>query len=255
MFCLTDRKMQDCGQLEQAYPLAYPWNDTCREDVPRYMKNANGWWENPNAQPSGKALLSCVGDLICEPRVTRVHRYGDSVFFHPVFQFVRPILRRSDLVVGNLETTVSNLTPDAGKFHTVAGKYHCNTTESFLDALRYAGFDGVVNANNHNCDSGAMGLIETNERLSKHGFFRTGTFLPGETDRAALVNVNGIRVGILSYANRYNRNETNFTPLGQAMLNTISEEKILSDDEIRQLKKWYFPDDTEKQPIGFTVEA
>ena len=229
MFCLTDRKMQDCGQLERAYPMAYPWNDTCREDVPRYMKNANGWWENPNAQPSGKALLSCVGDLICEPRVTRAHRYGDSVFFHPVFQFVRPILRRSDLVVGNLETTVSDLTPDAGKFHTVAGKYHCNTTESFLDALRYAGFDGVVNANNHNCDSGAMGLIETNERLSKHGFFRTGTFLPGETDRAALVNVNGIRVGILSYANRFNRLKINFTALGQKMLNPISPETVQAD--------------------------
>ena len=41
----------------------------------------------------------------------------------------------------------------------------------------------------------------------------------------------------------------------KVLLEDLEEEKILSDDEIRRLKKWYFPDDTEKQPIGFTVEA
>lgn len=226
MICLQDQNIP--ADLEQAFPMAYPWNDTRREDVARFVK-ANGWWKNPSAPENGKALLSCVGDLICEPRLTRAYRYGDSVLFHPVFQFVRPILRRSDFVIGNLETTVSDLTPDAGQYHTVAGKYHCNTTESFLDALRYAGFDGVVNANNHNCDSGALGLIETNKRLDRHGFLHTGTFLPGETDRAALVNINGIKVGILSYANRFNKLESNFTPLGQQMLNPISPEKVRAD--------------------------
>lgn len=221
MLALRDT-MQAFEKYEQAYPMAYPWNERDRADVPRYLKSNDGWWQNPNALPSGKALLCCVGDLICEPRLIRANRYGDSVFFHPLFQFVRPILRQADFVIGNLETTVSDLTPDAGAFHTVAGKYHCNTTESFLDALRYAGFDGVVNANNHDCDSGAAGLIETNERLDRHGFLHTGTFLPGEESRAALVNINGIRVGILSYATYFNRQEGNFTELGQKMLNPFS---------------------------------
>lgn len=221
--------MPQYAKYECAYPTAYPWNDTRREDVPRFYKTDKGWWENPNAPKSGKALLSCVGDLICEPRLIRAHRYGDTVFYHPLFQFVRPILRQSDLVMGNLETNVTDLTPDAGYYHTVSGKYHCNANESFLEALRYAGFDGFANANNHNCDSGIAGLMETNERLDKHGFFHTGTFLPGDGDRAALVNVNGIRIGILSYAHRFNRLETNFTPLGQTMLNLFSPEKVNAD--------------------------
>lgn len=229
MLCLTDKKMQEAAALETAYPMAYPWNDHRREDVPRFCKQENGWWHNPQAQKSGKALLCCTGDLICEPRLIRANRFGDTVFFHPLFQYVRPILRQADFVIGNLETTVSDLTPDAGKFHTVAGKYHCNTTESFLDALRYAGFDGLVNANNHNCDSGVAGLIETLERLDKHGFLHTGTFLPGENDRAALVEINGIRVGILSYTHRFNKLETNFTPLGQKMLNQFAPEKAQAD--------------------------
>lgn len=229
MLCLSDKQMQQAGALETAYPMSYPWNDDRKEDVPRFFRQSDGWWKNPVAPENGKALISCTGDLICEPRLIRANRYGDTVFFHPLFQFARPILRQSDLVLGNLETTVSDTTPDAGKFHTVAGKYHCNTTESFLDALRYAGFDGVVNANNHDCDSGALGLIETLERLDKHGFFHTGTFLPGETDRATLVNVGGIRVGILSYTHRFNKLETNFTPLGQKMLNQFSQEKVHAD--------------------------
>lgn len=226
MFCLHDRQLP--LHLEQMFPMAYPWNSTVREDVPRF-ENHNGWWRNPAAFESGKALLSCVGDLICEPRLTRAHRYGDSVFFHPLFQFVRPILRQSDFVVGNLETTVTTLTPDAGQFHTVAGKYHCNTTESFLDALRYAGFDGVVNANNHVCDSGALGLLETNRLLDRHGFLHTGTFSPEDSQRAALVNINGIRLGIISYATYFNRQEGNFTPAGQAMLNPFTPEKAQKD--------------------------
>ena len=229
MLCLTDKQMQEAGALETAYPMPYPWNDDRKEDVPRFFRQSDGWWKNPAAPENGKALISCTGDLICEPRLIRAHRYGDTVFFHPLFRFVRPILRQSDMVIGNLETTVSDMTPDAGKFHTVAGKYHCNTTESFLDALRYAGFDGVANANNHDCDSGALGLIETLERLDNHGFFHTGTFLPGETDRAALVNVSGIRVGIISYTHRFNKLETNFTPLGQKMLNQFSPEKVYAD--------------------------
>lgn len=222
-------EMRRFAEYECAYPMAYPWNETRREDIPRFYKDENGWWKNPNALPNRKALICCVGDLICEPRLIRANRYGDSVFFHPLFQYVRSILRQADLAMGNLETNVTDCSPDAGQYHTVAGKYHCNTPESFLEALRYAGFDGFVNANNHNCDSGVAGLFETNQRLDKHGFFRTGTFLPGEENRAALVNVNGIRVGILSYAHRFNNLETNFTPLGQAMLNLFTPEKVQAD--------------------------
>ena len=104
--------MQDLRKYEHAYPMAYPWNDDRREDVPRYFREESGWWKNPTAQPSGKALISCVGDLICEPRLIRANRYGDSVFFHPLFQYVRDLLRQSDLSMGNLETNVTDFTPE-----------------------------------------------------------------------------------------------------------------------------------------------
>jgi len=230
MISLQDPRLLQCRQYETAYPLSFPWNDQVRADVPRYFREADGWWRSKDAQPSGKALLCCTGDLMCEPRQTRACQYGDSYFFQPMFQFVRSILRGGDFTVGNLETTVSDMTPYAGAYHTVAKKYHCNAPESYLEALRYAGFDALVNANNHNCDSGAAGLIETNERIDRHGFMRTGTFLPGQTERALLVEVNGIRLAVLSYGTFYNRLDAYFTQLGNdALLNHFSPEKAAAD--------------------------
>ena len=188
-------------QYEKDFPVGFPWNNSKKEDIPRYEKGEDGYWFDRNARDTGRALLSFTGDLMCEPAQCRVHRYGDSYFFHPAFSYARSIFKSSDFAVGNLETTISDNTPYAGQYHRIAKRYHCNGPESYLDALRYAGYDALVAANNHNCDSGIMGIIDTVEAMDRHGFMRTGIML-GE-DRAILVKINGIRLGILSYATRY----------------------------------------------------
>ena len=211
------------------WAVGFPWRREHPEDLPRYRK-LDGWWFDPAAPESGKALLSCTGDCMCEPFMHQANRYGDTYFFQPCFQFVRPIFRSSDFVVGNLETTVSELTPYAGEYHKIAGKYHCNAPDSYLDALRYAGFDTLVTANNHNIDSGAQGLIDTMRALDAHGFAHTGTFCPGETERAVLVRVNGIRIAVLSYATYYNKMHDYFTQEGQdTLLNAYCPEKAQKD--------------------------
>jgi len=187
-----------CAGYEKSFPPAFPWNSENKQDVPRFVKGEDGYWYNPQAKESGKALLSCTGDLMCEPRMTNANRYGDSFFFHPLFQYVRNILKGSDFAVGNLETTLTDTTPYAGDYHVVYTKYHCNAPECYLDSVRYAGFDALVNANNHNCDSGLIGLSDTLRALDKHAFMHTGTFLPEDEERVLFVKINGIRVAILS---------------------------------------------------------
>ena len=230
MVCLYGNYDSRLSQLEHAFPLPFPWNDDTRQDVPRFFRDADGWWRDPTAYPTGKALVQCVGDLICEPKVGRAYRYGDSYFFHPAFQFVRPLLAQGDLNLGNLETTVSDMTPYADVYHSVAGDYHCNVHPAFLDALRYAGFDGVACANNHNLDSAASGIVETNQRLDAMGFARTGLFGPDDTDRAMLMEVNGIRIGVLAYATYFNRHDPDLTDEGrQVLINAFSPEKAMAD--------------------------
>ena len=216
---------------EKDQPPAFPWNRDYAKEGKRYAKNSDGWWEIPGAVASNKALFSCVGDLMCEPRMTAAHRYGDSYFFHPLFQYVRDIFHSSDFAVGNLETTLTDMAAYAGDYHCIAGKYHCNGPECYLEAVGYAGFDALVTANNHNCDSGVGGLWDTMEAIDRHGFMRTGTFLPGEKGRVLLVNIKGFRVAILSYGNRYNGlDEKHYTQKGiDEVLNWFSKEKCLSD--------------------------
>lgn len=215
--------------LETGFALSFPWNEERRQDKPRFLLGYDGWWHDPTAKPTGKALICCTGDLMCEPKLTRANRYGDSYFFHPMYQFVRPILKASDFTIGNLETTICDATCYAGIYHNVAKKYHCNGPAEYLDTLRYAGFDAFVNANNHNCDSGVMGLIETNQNLDSRGFMRTGTFLPGEETRAILVEVNGIKLAVLSYASHFNRLDAFFTEEGRKLLNPWNAETARKD--------------------------
>lgn len=215
--------------LETGYALSFPWNDESCQDKPRFLLGYDGWWHDPAAKQTGKALICCAGDLMCEPKLTRANRYGDSYFFHPMYQFVRPILRASDFTIGNLETTICDATCYAGTYHNVAKKYHCNGPAQYLDTLRYAGFDAFVNANNHNCDSGVMGLIETLQNLDSRGFMRTGTFLPGEETRALLVEIKGIKVAFLSYAHHFNKLDAFFTQEGRKLLNPWDPETAKKD--------------------------
>ena len=105
-----------------------------------------------------------------------------------------------------------------------------NAPACYLEAIRYGGFDVLVNANNHNCDSGAEGLYDTLESLDRYGFMHTGTFRSPREERFLLICVNGIRMAVLSYATYFNRLEGNFTEKGrQEMLNLYSREKAAAD--------------------------
>lgn len=218
------------AEYETAFPFGFPYINDTEEEGPCYVMGEDGFWYNPAAAESGRAMLCCTGDLMCEPRQHAAYRYGNSYYFHPQFRFVRDILKGADFSVGNLETTLSDLTPYAGAWHRIDGKYHCNAPKSYLDALRYAGFDALVNANNHNCDSAVAGLMDTLDALDEYRFMHTGTFHPDGDPRFLLVKVNGIKVAVLSYATYFNKLETNFTQLGRdLLLNAFDAEKAAAD--------------------------
>lgn len=217
-------------KYEHNFPYAFPYTRATGENEPRYIRGEDGYWYNPNANEIGKAVLLCTGDLMCEPQQHKAYNYGDDYFFHPSFKYVRDFFKSSDFVVGNLETTITDITPYAGEWHRVDGKFHCNAPKSFLDAVRYGGFDALVNANNHNCDSAVTGLIDTINALDEKKFMHTGTFLPEETERAIFVKINGIKVAILSYSTYFNKLDANFTQLGKdTLLNEYSAQKAKDD--------------------------
>lgn len=218
------------AKYETEFPYVFPHANSREEEGPRYILGQDGYWYDPSAKDTGRALLCCTGDIMCEPRQHRAYKYGNSYYFHPQFKYVRSILQSADFTVGNLETTITDRTAYAGQWHRIEGKYHCNAPKCYLDAIRYAGFDALVNANNHNCDSAVSGLIDTLSALDEYGFIHTGTFRPEGDPRYVLVRVNGIRLAVLSYATYFNHLDENFTELGrERLLNAFSAKKAAAD--------------------------
>ncbi len=94
---------------------------------------------------------------------------GDSCYnYAPVFQYVKDYISSADAAIANLEVTL------AGAPYT--GYPRFSTHRSLADALRDAGFDVLLTANNHTLDRGKQGMERTLDVLDSIGMTHTGTF-------------------------------------------------------------------------------
>ena len=166
----------------------------------RYTKDADGVYRQNASGGSGSALLMFTGDLMATRDQMRAAKKEDGCYdFSPSFARVSPLLHEADLVVGNLETVISESFPysiDAPRYASGANR---NTVSSYLDALKTAGYDLLLNANDHYCDAGPLGVVETLGHLDKYNFIHIGAYRSAKDSRVAVVEVNGIRVGFLNY--------------------------------------------------------
>ncbi|RTE11037.1 CapA family protein [Paenibacillus whitsoniae] len=166
-----------------------------------------------------KITIAAVGDLLMKKKMLdSAAREGG---FASIFAKVKPYLRKSDLTIGNLETTFS------GKnFREEPGKLLFNSPDEFAAALRNLGFDVLSTANNHCMDGKRSGLRRTLNVLDRHGLQHTGTFRSArEARRKLIVNVKGIKIGILAYTKG-----TNGLPVPEPWLvNRLNRSKIIAD--------------------------
>ncbi len=195
----------------------------------------NGVWNNQNKEP-GHAVIMCAGDLMCEPVMSEACFYDDSYDFRACFRYLRQVLSQSDLAMANLETIISDSIPYAREIHRVdhhtGVRYHCNAPAEYLDGLRYAGFDAMVLANNHDADGGYQGIIDTLDNLDERSFMHTGMFRDDTESRVLMTDINGIRLAVLSYTEHINRNlDTEIlTEEGcKVMMNRYDSEKLAKD--------------------------
>lgn len=150
--------------------------------------------------------------------------------FSQSFRYVKEILQKGDLTIGNLETMVSQSSPLGMQIRRLEDRPYLNAPASFLDALKYAGYDLLTMANNHNIDTGERGIYETLQNVEDWGFMHTGLFSSAEDERYIIVEVNGIRIGIVSYASYFNTKDNNLTESGQdVLLNRYGRKKARAD--------------------------
>ena len=194
----------------------------------RYEKNEDFWVSRKNRRRFfGKetARLMFTGDITCFEKQFEEARNGQDYDFSFEFEKIRPVFAQADLVVGNLETMIFPDAPYRTEKYVAEQNFHCNAPIEFLDAIRKAGVDVLTNANNHDMDTGAVGIGETIDRVEQFGFIQTGTF-KSEKKRYELISVNGFKIAVVAFATEHNNKRCNLTKEGvEFLLNDYSREK------------------------------
>jgi poly-gamma-glutamate capsule biosynthesis protein CapA/YwtB (metallophosphatase superfamily) len=165
--------------------------------------------------PSASALppVACGGDEVRLAFAGDIMQHASQAAdsYDASYERVAPILRRSDVVVGNLEFPVVPSRPAGPDGASV----QFNGSPAHLDAIARAGFTLLSLSNNHAFDQGLDGLRETMTELQK----RSLAYVGAATDRSdleqALVmqEVRGVRIAFFAYTsllNTYLANEFDF---------------------------------------------
>ena len=145
------------------------------------------------------ATVAAQGDLLMHAPIWRrdystVCAQSDGTYdFSSMFKHIKPYTEGYDFALANLETTFG------GDAFPYQGNPHFNTPDSFVDSLVDTGYDMLLTANNHAADTTDSGILRTLEVVRGAGLGTLGTQMNDEEDKFAVVDINGIKVGMVCY--------------------------------------------------------
>ena len=107
---------------------------------------------------------------------------------------MRDLVKGADLAIANFE----NPAPDAFRFHGSGTSFTANP--AYIEGLSNAGIDWVSLANNHIGDAGRAGMLQTIRNVRDHGIASSGLGKNRKAaHKAAILDVKGVKVGLLGY--------------------------------------------------------
>ncbi len=183
------------------------------------------WFFSPEIGISQTDTLRLIfaGDIMGHsPQITSAQVVKNEKYdYEPCFRYIKPILQQADLAIGNLELTLPGKAP-------YTGYPMFRSPNDLARALKGAGFDILVTANNHSNDSHALGVTNTILTLRDLEFIQTGTFL-NQRDRSAhyplMLYKNGFKIALLNYTYGTNGVPTE----APTIVNLIDKEQISKD--------------------------
>lgn len=168
-----------------------------------------------------RITLLFVGDLMQHQAQIDAARTADGTYdYRDCFSLVREQISEADIAVGNLEVTLG------GKPYR--GYPTFSAPDEYLTAIRDAGFDILLTANNHCLDRGKRGLERTLQQLDSLDIPHLGTYRTPEERRQRyplFITKNGIRLAFLNYT--YGTNGIRAT--SPNVVNYIDREQIRQD--------------------------
>ena len=151
--------------------------------------------ENAEAVGTPPVQLSivCAGDvMVHKSQIPSQYDAETGTYdYDSNFAYVKKYIENSDLALCNLETTFG------GKPYT--GYPAFSAPDELAAALKTAGFDAAMTANNHMLDKGLTGLKRTLDVLRQNGLVTEGSRDDPGQPRYAMFDVKGVKIGLVAY--------------------------------------------------------
>lgn len=168
--------------------------------------------------------LVMAGDVLLHLRLAYWSENGKGGYdFNPIFKLIKPIIKKADLAIVNQETILGGKELGVSGYPTFNGPYELG------DAIANAGFDVVLQSNNHSLDKGKQGIYNCLNFWKKYPKIKTVGINTSEAQKKKLCiyKKNGIKVAILNYT--YG---TNGIPLPKDMpyaVNYLVKDEVIND--------------------------
>lgn len=173
------------------------------------------------AQEFGRLNILFVGDLMQhQGQIDAALKTDGSYDYTPCFAYVKEEISRADIAIANLEVTLG------GKPYR--GYPQFSAPDEYASAIKDAGFDVLLTANNHCLDRRSKGLERTVHILDSLHIPYAGTYINmEERDKRypLIIQKNGIRIALLNYT--YATNGINVQ--SPNIVNYIDKETIKKD--------------------------
>lgn len=173
--------------------------------------------------------LLFAGDIMQHEAQLKMARQSNGEYsFSYCFRHIKEFVRSADISVANLETTI-------GKSGYSGYPLFC-APDSFLYAVKDAGFKVLLFANNHCMDKGKRGALHTLDMLDSLQIAHCGVYRNAkerEERYPLIVEEKGVRVAILNYTYSTNGREIP-SPM---VVNLIDKETIARDIQSAREKK------------------
>ncbi len=190
----------------------------------------------PPVRKVSTATIGSTGDILLHDKVIKsgYDSATGTYNYESIFSYFSEFVSNVDYAVGNLEVTLcgdDNGFPYKG--------YPCfNAPDAIVDAVKAAGFDMLLTANNHSYDTGTKGFMRTQEVIMERELDYIGTRYKEEDKNYIVKDINGIKIGMICYTYNTSANSDGVVSLNGITL-AAEPSRLINSFNYGQLDSFY----------------
>ena len=152
---------------------------------------------DPPVVKEATATIGATGDILMHMPVVDSGYDGATGTYNYdyIFEDFQNCVKSVDFAVANLEVTLCST--ENGFAYQGYPVFNC--PDAIVTALKNAGFDMLLTANNHSYDTGAKGFVRTQQVVADAGLAHIGSRPSEEVKPYYVAEVNGIKIGMINY--------------------------------------------------------